>query len=279
MSLSRIRAVVVIAFAIAAASCSDNPTVPRSTAVSASEGASKVVQPDANWFSCATYDARISYICESIGRSPTSPDWWDGNGNWHTTKDCTFFHYSNCDSPLAAGPGGGTASTALSNNTQNDESEYLDMPNCSSPRNSDETAYCSGSPPTSTALTNIQAAIARMSALGGVCATMAAALTRTLTSVPATMTVYAGGDDRFRGFNAASAYDGTANGSEWVTISSFFANGYHDRAHATTAANDPKYYPRTLQQILAHEADHLAGLDHLPSNPSMTPNSQACSDL
>jgi hypothetical protein len=66
--------------------------------------------------------------------------------------------------------------------------------------------------------------------------------------------------------------------NEWFVVSDYFVDLHSDAAHASKLPDD-YWAPRTLQQVVAHELDHLNGQNHLPSDPSKTPNSQACDDL
>lgn len=69
----------------------------------------------------------------------------------------------------------------------------------------------------------------------------------------------------------------------WMVLSRTWTAQYPDSDHVTQMSPDEPQH-RDLQQVLAHELDHLKGSDHIgaqTSNPDMfnTPNSNACSDI
>ena len=87
-------------------------------------------------------------------------------------------------------------------------------------------------------------------------------------------------DARFHGFEAAAPLDGKKYKVEWMVMDSWMSDSGYDKAHASTSYND-KYAPRDLQQVLAHEMDHImfGDTDLTSTNRSWTKYSQQCSGL
>ena len=142
------------------------------------------------------------------------------------------------------------------------------IPSCTSPANIHALAWCVGRVPPPAERALIQAAITRMLALGGVCATRAGTLQGLLEKDRIKLVVpveypYGGAAPQGGGDNS------------WIVLSFAWVTNFFDASHATSG--EP--YQRTLQQTLAHEADHLAGLAHTDSAGILTPNSLACDDL
>jgi hypothetical protein len=68
--------------------------------------------------------------------------------------------------------------------------------------------------------------------------------------------------------------------TSYIVIGSNFTGSWYDASHMTSEGSES----RTLQQLLAHELDHLHGSDHFLNpdgsyNAFRTDNSQRCSDL
>lgn len=151
------------------------------------------------------------------------------------------------------------------------------VPKCSAPKNDKETAWCSGDSASTDERTKIQAALARMAAKGGVCASLAAIGTSLLNAN--SLHMY---DQSWYNFGGAAPMNGGKAG--WVVVSRTWTATFYDTAHVTPTGQNGEPQHRDLQQLLAHELDHLAGRDHVGSatptpDPYNTPNSNACSDI
>jgi hypothetical protein len=139
-------------------------------------------------------------------------------------------------------------------------------------------AWCLGKDPNADELEKLKAALSRMKAKGGVCAQLAALGEGYLASGNLHMI-----DDQARywdDYEQRSISMGAAaprNGGNfsYIAIGYSWTKSWYDAQHATPEGTES----RTLQQILAHELDHLNGEDHLQNNMYRTTNSQQCSDL
>ena len=108
-----------------------------------------------------------------------------------------------------------------------------------------------------------------MRSLGGICATLADALTASLQA--GYIHVFNAGDYP----NFVGGAPQNLAGTGWVAISNYYTNTAFNANHQTNT--NP---PTDLQQVLAHEADHFTGLgDHIPGDPSSTTHSAQCSGL
>jgi hypothetical protein len=148
------------------------------------------------------------------------------------------------------------------------------LPDCSSPDNPTELAWCHGSPPDATAeLPAIQGALARMSARGTTCRSRAGLLADLLRR----QAVRLYDPESYPLVGAATPADGR---HRYLIISRELVRKYYDPAHRS-ANIDSRGVPRpeTLQQVLAHEADHLLGLHHIDADGYLTPNTLQCGDL
>ncbi len=150
------------------------------------------------------------------------------------------------------------------------------LPNCSSqdifPNNLlMAKAWCAGTPPGPVASNRIYDALQRMNAKGGDCSRLAN-IGYYLMVIGAVRVV-----DGLQWALGGAAPRGNGNDG-YMVIADHWTNWAYDSAHATTITEREKE-SRTLQQILAHELDHLDGKDHIPGNDFETPLSQVCSDL
>ena len=59
-----------------------------------------------------------------------------------------------------------------------------------------------------------------------------------------------------------------------MIVQDYFVDKAFDAKHQSQEST-----PRDLQQLLAHEADHLMGFGHIPGNPYATTHSAECSGL
>jgi hypothetical protein len=113
----------------------------------------------------------------------------------------------------------------------------------------------------------------RMRARGGVCASLAA----TIDALQLRGRLRLFDPEDFHGIGGLAPRDGH---DPWIFISSDFIMRYTDAAHASgNIDSDGRARPETLQLILAHEADHLRGLNHIDRDGYLTPHALACSDL
>ena len=112
-----------------------------------------------------------------------------------------------------------------------------------------------------------------MRTLGDVCDTLANAVAELLRRGQ----VHVFDPGQFSGGGAAPL--GTAGGS-YILLSRELITTFSDADHRSANVDShgtPR--PETLQLILAHEADHLLGRDHIDSDGYLTANSLGCSDL
>ncbi|MEP6766690.1 MAG: hypothetical protein ABJB66_20405 [Gemmatimonadaceae bacterium] len=197
--------------------------------------------------------------------------------------------WGDCSSPPNGGSNGGGSGNpsppdpVLALNDFSMDGDDVDdpqtgKPNCASPSTLTigQKSWCGGSVPTGENLVRVNAAIARMKALGGVCASRADRLTNYIA------------DGRLRFFanninpltNARPYPEGGwapkgAGENGWISLMDTWVTNAYDTSHHATDN-------RTLQWAMAHEADHTFGLDHLPkvgTAAAATQNSWSCSDL
>lgn len=181
-----------------------------------------------------------------------------------------------------SGASGGAGATPTPPPPNAEDSEGpLDPPNCADTNLlAMAQAWCSGREPTADELEKINAALERMKAKGGVC--------QVLADIGYS---YIGGNlrmfddqrvwtDAYGTFAAGAVAPRGGRRTAYIGIGWNFTARFYDAQHQTVGQDEP----RTLQQVLAHELDHLNGADHLKKadgsvNAYRTPNSQACSDL
>ncbi|MDB4875585.1 MAG: hypothetical protein JWM41_2031 [Gemmatimonadetes bacterium] len=140
-------------------------------------------------------------------------------------------------------------------------------------------AWCGGAAPTGLQNTRINNAISAMQGLGGYCSTLAS----TLAAVAARgdIHIYPSSIAQFSG--AAPPGGGSTGVNSWIAIKSFWTDEAFNSFHAT--ASPPEPVSRDLQQILAHEADHLMGQKsasggwHTDQATFSTPHSETCSGI
>ncbi|MDB4876945.1 MAG: hypothetical protein JWM41_3391 [Gemmatimonadetes bacterium] len=127
-------------------------------------------------------------------------------------------------------------------------------------------SWCDGSPPDSTQRARIDAALANMRSIGGICVTLAnigdAVLNRGDLHLYSTSS--------WPGFGGGAPQGGGASGGySWVTLANGWTNNYYDASHKDGSGRD-------LQQLLAHEFDHLNNGRHLTNDNSKTTHSDQC---
>ena len=146
---------------------------------------------------------------------------------------------------------------------------------CSAPENSFEALWCNSTPPDRvTELPVIQAAVARMQAIGGVCSDLAHTVAGMLNRHR--MHLY----DRKANPGIGGMAPVGVGVKSYLLLSRDFITDYPDAAHEsgnTDSRGVPR--PQTLQLVLAHEADHIRGAGHIDPDGYLTPNAQGCSDL
>ena len=139
-------------------------------------------------------------------------------------------------------------------------------------------AYCAGrgiataTPLTATEVARVRAALDRMRAKGGICATLAAIGDTVFNNNK--VRFYPQSTFQFQGSAVRSA--GANSEYTWVPLSDRNLQWY-DAAHASKP--DLEGNKHTLQSSLAHELDHLNGEGPAPGSVGQTKNSLACSDL
>jgi hypothetical protein len=241
------------------------------------------------WWDCASWDGMQTWSCTYVGTSGT-PDYDPGlhPGDMYGylyTQDCST-NPGMCPTSGGYSTGGdyGLASPSLS---QSDLAADA-VPVCSPPpTDAKARAWCKGVKPDGMRLTRINDALSRMRSKGGICATLAA-VADTLLSLPAGgVRIYNKHDDpAFSTFGGgaipggATAAKGGATGPKaWLVIQAEWTDAYWSPNHKTTATLNGETFTRDLQQVLAHELDHLVGNDHTDAAEAKTTNSEACSDL
>ena len=160
----------------------------------------------------------------------------------------------------------------------NDNTTPVVIPNCSSPADDYERAWCAGHAPAAGAEYGmVHKAIVNIMNLGGDCGAIGNALSASLQM--GYIRIYS--QSSYTGFSGAAPtggstpqYGGLGSAYSWVAISDYWTTKGFDSMHPT--AETP---PRDLQQVLAHEGDHLLGADHLPGDPNSTPHSSECSGI
>jgi hypothetical protein len=183
------------------------------------------------------------------------------------------------------GGGGGGGAYPISNPPTTVPASGEDMaplngdPSCASPRNIQETLWCNGYTPDATRRPRVDAAIARLKAKGGICATigtMAEAIV-----ARGSLRIYPDNLGITHGIGGTAPRGGGATGpNSWIALMAVWTDEHYDAAHKTTGESPS----RTLQHSIAHEVDHLRGEGHVGEgtpneDPRNTPNSQACSDV
>jgi hypothetical protein len=117
-----------------------------------------------------------------------------------------------------------------------------------------------------------------MQQMGGECANLAAVGYALLDSnkiriFPTTDSTNIGG--------AAPLGGGSTGPNAWMVLNETWTDIHHDYSNRTNEQNGP----RTLQHVLAHEADHLLNRTHInipgtqEENLYETPNSRACMEI
>ncbi len=147
------------------------------------------------------------------------------------------------------------------------------IPDCSNPNNDDgRKAWCSPASwtPGQAESAQIDSAVTRMRAKGGACTQLASIIESLL--LKGRIRIYASGSWPFGG-KAPLVTDGTG-ANHWMVLAGDWFTVFNSPANATV--KEP--VRRWLDQTLAHEADHLSGLNHIdPPAGYSTPNSSACS--
>lgn len=146
---------------------------------------------------------------------------------------------------------------------------------CNQPRNAPERVWCHGSaPPTTAERGAVEGALRRMIAQGSTCARLA--MTITLMLEWHRMRLYDG--------EALPEYGAVTIGGEGaqahLLLSRELLLHFADAAHRSVNVDSrgtPR--PETLQTVLAHEADHILGFDHLDPDGYLTLNSERCGDV
>jgi len=238
-----------------------------------------------DWFSCASFDGGWTFSCVYTGTSWYGSDYWAAQPGepyeFYTTSNCTYMHSSYCDQTLRSGPGRGPYGHEASNETQSDEATPRNAPpDCNNAASLEvkEKAYCDGTPVNQnpTRLARVNAALDRMEALGGTCASLASIGRQLVAS--GTLRIFPA--SAYRGFSGSSPIGGhhiSPHINRWMSLSSDWTDRWYDSVHKPSYWSDR--YNRTLQSLLAHELDHLNGSEHIDREKVHTPNSQACDDV
>lgn len=274
----------VLSYALIAA-CSDvsGPDQNQRRYVGYPPGVSINIPTITDWYQCWSMDDGQSWTCEYDRTDYGSPDYWDGF-TFNTTAQCElgsqWARYCDYEFQPARSPYEAPRTLARASVSDN----LLFIPTC--PATSDSPpqvkAWCAGQTPNSTQLPRIQAALARMHQIGGICDELATIGDAVLSR--GHLRVFPQSSYAFGG--SAPLGGGSSGGLSWMIISQDLTDRIYDAAHMGTAKdpNSGNTYPATLQTILTHELDHLKGNNHI-TNPDgrpnliMTPNMRACADF
>ncbi len=145
-------------------------------------------------------------------------------------------------------------------------------PNCNSPQNAHEVAWCTGVLPSQTQRSRLSAALSRMAAKGGTCAV----------SANIGQTLLANNQMKIASnYSFGGAAPGNQGANGWIVLNEYWANTAFDALHELIQFDSQGVsHARTLQQLLAHEIDHLRfGGAHADPDGFETANSRACSDV
>ncbi len=154
------------------------------------------------------------------------------------------------------------------------DSSVAQDPNCQSTTNVHELAWCVGNLPSPGQRSLINAALARMSLKGGTCAVMAAVGQALLNNNKIRLTPVSA---NYAWGGAAPVSQGSAG---WMLLSDYWTNVAFDIRHPNVRVDSQGVtHTRTLQQLLAHEIDHLRGQGHTDFDGYDTPNANSCSDV
>lgn len=185
--------------------------------------------------------------------------------------------YSFCDaSPeqcTFTGSAGGIANPAEDSPIEPDstDAQQTVKPNCSliyEPLTR-ERAYCDGSIPGGKQLTRVNAALNRMTAIGGVCAELAT-IGRNLLATGSLKLFNPVPGAKFGGFGS-----GPPGSSAWVILQDYWTLYAWDKEHKTPEPNG--YVFLDLQSQLAHELEHVkSGAGHANNDLWQTAHSQTC---
>jgi hypothetical protein len=263
---------------IVLAACSDLTTPTSDHRITVS-GPRTSFAKEVDWWQCTSWDGGSSWTCEYTGTESYGDDYWlPDRGVLITKSNCADVISVYCDQTLRSGPSNQPFGTEEPNETQQDMAALAQTPpDCTHPRNTKERAYCTGVDPSGVRLDRLNAVLARMDSLGGECAALAAVGRRLVADRHIRIYV----NSAFPAFSGAAPLDGSNTNpavNEWMVLSDAWFDSFYDASHHTTFPHD-LYAPRNLEQVLAHEADHLVGREHVGTDGSQTPNSQSCSGL
>jgi hypothetical protein len=148
-------------------------------------------------------------------------------------------------------------------------------PACESPDNSAERIWCAAPAAMSGRdAQRIAAAIARMHDIGGACASLAETLRAVFRAH--LMRLFRPAD--YPGVGAA--VPDPPRRRRWLLLSRDFVERFYDAKHHSANVDSHEIMrPETLQQVLAHEADHLLSLAHLDADGYLTRHTIQCSDM
>jgi hypothetical protein len=229
-------------------------------------------------------DGGQTWWCEYERTDYNGPDYWDlGDDYFHTTGQCEYTSVAYCDGEFH--PGGGSPYNAprYVSRTASDDA-VLPIPVCPAKATDDihYKAYCAGHTPNQTERANIDAALARMHQLGGICDTLASIGDRLLQR--GVLHLFPQSSYKFGG--AAPTGGGDSGPDSWAILSQDDARLYYDAAHSGEATEEYSglHYRIDLQAKLAHELDHLHGNHHEGwgtnhESQVFTPNTRQCADL
>ena len=279
----------ILGYVLIAVACSDlaGPKENQRRYVGYSPAIKKNIPTITDWFQCASWDSGQSWDCVYDRTDYGAPDYWDNVDRFNTTAPCElndFARYCDFNFDPARSPYNSPRTLARSSNVS--DNLNFSIPTCPATASSPEVvkAWCAASPPNSTQLGRIQAALSRMHQLGGICDELATIGDALLSRQPPDLRIFP--QSSFTKGGWAPLGGGSSGSQSYLLISNIATDNTYDFQHLgySTDPNTGLNYPSTLQSTLAHELDHLKGNNHVTNpdgsqNPTRTPNQTACDDI
>lgn len=222
---------------------------------------------------CWSWDDMQTWSCAYVGQATYYYDFDFSSGDYEyvSPTDCSLYDY-DCPSSEPMSSGGDYGIPAPEPTT--DDNAFVPLPTCDPlPSDRDSRAWCEGMVPSGFRIMRIQDALSAMGNIGGICATLAA-LGDSLVSNDRIRLFNRSGDSTLVMAGVAPLGGGGSGPEAWMALSINFTDLYYDQDHTTT--HEP--VRRDLQELLAHELDHLHGTTpvHADQAGYTTPNSETC---
>lgn len=280
----------VVGCALVAAACSDFAG-PEPTAVKRYVGfpPGYNIAMVTDWYTCWSMDGGQTWTCEYSHTEDNNgggePDYFDYSNAFHTTADCSRGPGAKyCDDNFQPEGSPYTDPREVARADDVSDHQVLSIPACPAHTSADVSvkAYCAGRAPNTTEQSRLRAALDRMRQKGGECEALAD-IGDSLLNRDGAFRVFPQGSYKLSG--AAPLNGGTSGPNSWAIISQDVVNRFYDSSHKGRIKNSNTglWYDITLQSILAHELDHLAGRMHIEENGAInhvfTANTRACADI